>query len=218
MRKQQTQREAQTARIRVLLVDDHPVVREGVAAMIAQQSDMEVVGEASDGSEAVALYARHRPDVALIDLRMPGVDGVTTIERIRSAHPEARVVVLTTYDTDDDITRGLRAGASGYLLKDLPRGDLLRGIRDVHAGRTSVAPAVAARLAERVTQPLPTDRELEVLRLVAEGRSNKEIAADLFVTEGTVKVHLTNLFAKLRVASRTEAIAAGVRRGLVRMS
>lgn len=203
-------------KIRTLLADDHALLRNGVATVINQEIDMVVVAEAANGETAITLYRLHKPDVAIIDLRMPGMDGLDAIRRIKAADPNANLIILTTYDTDEDIDLGLKAGAKAYLLKDVRAEDLVQCIRDVKNGKTRVAPAVAAKLAERLTQVQLTPRELDVLRLVAHGKANKEIANELDITDGTVKVHLTNLFQKLSVTSRTEAIAAAIRRGLVR--
>lgn len=205
-------------KVRVMLADDHPVVRGGLAAMIGQQPDMTVVAEAATGEEAVRLHAEHRPDVTLLDLRMPGLDGADALDRILTTDPAAKIVVLTTFDGEEDIGRVLKAGAKGYLLKDAEPGQLLGCIRDAHAGKTCVAPAVAARLADRLREPALTARELDVLRLLAAGKANKEIAAALFITEATVKAHVANVYTKLGVQSRTEAINAAVRRGLVRLT
>lgn len=204
-------------RIRVLLADDHAIVRGGVAAALRDHADLSVVAEAADGVEAVALYARHRPDVALIDLKMPGLDGPGVVAAIRAAHADARIVILTAYDTDDDVERALRAGAKAYLLKDVAPRELVACVRAVHAGSTWVSPTVAAKLAERVTRVELTPREMSVLRELAAGRSNKEIAAALGIVEGTAKLHATRLYEKLGVSSRTEALAAALRRGLIRL-
>lgn len=176
-----------------------------------------VCGEAANGEAAVAQFEAHPPDVTLIDLQMPVMDGVGAIARIRGRHPHACVLVLTTFDTDEDIVRALDAGARGYLLKDASPAEVVNAIREVHAGRMYVAPAVATKLANRMTQIQLTTREATVLRLMAQGKSNKEIGAALSITEGTVKLHVTHLFGKLGVSSRTEAIAAAMRRGLVRL-
>lgn len=205
------------ARARVLIADDHALMRNGVANLLNQEADLEVVAEAADGEAAVEAFARHLPDVTLVDLRMPRLEGVEVVRRIREAHPGARLIILTTYDTDEDIDRALQAGARAYLLKDVSAEDLLACIRAVLRGETYVAPAVAARLAERGARVQLTPRELGVLRELAVGRANKEIAAGLGISEGTVKVHLAHLFDKLGVSSRTEAIAVAVRRGLVRL-
>jgi two-component system NarL family response regulator len=207
--------EPTTGPLRVLVADDHALLRAGIASVLAGAGFV-VCGEAADGEAAVRLHEERRPDVTLMDLQMPVLDGVGAIARIRLRHPDANILVLTTYDTDDDIERALRAGARGYLLKDASVDELTAAIRDVSAGRTRIAPAVAAKLADRMTQVQLTMRELSVLRLLAEGKSNKEIGAALNIAESTVKVHLTHLFEKLEVSSRTEAIAAAARRGLVR--
>ncbi|MBI5386397.1 MAG: response regulator transcription factor [Verrucomicrobia bacterium] len=208
-------RPARAARIRLLIADDHAVVREGLVAMIGRQADMTVVAQADDGREAVDLWKQHRPDVALLDLRMPKLDGVGVIEEIRAQHGAARVILLTTFDSDEDIYRGLRAGAKAYLLKDARREVLLECIRKVQAGEMFVPPAIAAKLAERVREEELTRRETEVLALLAGGKTNKEIGQSLCITETTVKTHVKSLFAKLSVLNRTEAIAAASRRGLI---
>jgi DNA-binding NarL/FixJ family response regulator len=203
------------ARIRVLIADDHPVVRDGLAAIIGCQSDMVVVAEAGNGREAVNLWRQHRPDVTLLDLRMPDLDGVGVIENLRAVDAAARTILLTSFDSDEDIYRGMRAGAKAYLLKDARREDLLDCIRRVHGGELFIPPAIAAKLASRVGGMELTNREIEALRLLASGKSNKEIAQDLGITESTVKSHVKSIFTKLDVISRTEAIAAALRRGLV---
>jgi len=203
--------------LRILLVDDHALLRAGLASVISAQPGFVVCGEATNGEEAVLRFEELRPDVTLMDLQMPALDGVGAITKIRARHPDACILVLTTFDTDDDIERALRAGARGYLLKDAAVDELTSAIREVHEGRTRVAPAVAAKLADRMTQVQLTMRELAVLRLLADGKTNKEIGAALSIAEGTVKVHLTHLFEKLGVSNRTEAMAAAARRGLVRM-
>jgi DNA-binding NarL/FixJ family response regulator len=203
--------------IRVLVADDHTVVRDGLVAIIKQEKDMDVVAETGDGRKAVELWKKHRPDVTLMDLRMPELDGVNAIYEIRAAEPNARIIVLTTFDGDEDIYRGMRAGAKSYLLKDVRREELFQCIREVHAGRTFVPPAVAAKLAERLIAEELTSRELEVLRLVAEGKPNKLIGADLAITEVTVKSHVQSVFRKLNVLSRTEAIAVANRKGLLHL-
>ena len=201
---------------RVLVVDDHSLLRTGVANIINQEIDLEVVAEAANGRDAIDAFLIHRPDVVLMDLRMPEMEGVEAIRRIREIDPQARVVVLTTYDADEDIARALQAGAKAYILKDIAADALVACVRDVLAGKTYLAPAAAAKLAEHVTQVQLTPRELAALRLLANGHSNKEIATALEISERTVKSHLAHLFEKLQVTSRTEAVRVATRRGLVR--
>jgi DNA-binding NarL/FixJ family response regulator len=203
--------------IRILVADDHPIYRDGLTSLINRQPGMIVVAEASNGREAVDAFARQAPDLALIDLRMPGLDGVEAIATIREKDVTARLVILTSFAVDEDIYRALRAGARGYLLKDVTREDLIDCIRTVHAGRTYIPPEIAAKLAERVTTIELTARERQVLGLVAKGLGNRDIGHELTVTEGTVKVHVNNILAKLGVASRTEAVTLAFRRGLVRL-
>lgn len=203
--------------IRILIADDHPVVREGLAALIERRADMTVAAEAGNGREAVDRFREHRPDVTLMDLRMPQLDGVEAIGVIRQEFPAARVIVLTTYDGDEDIYRGLRAGAMAYLLKDAPREELLEAIRAVDAGQKRIPPEVAVKLTERMSSPTLTARELEVLRLLAQGKSNGEIGAVLFITEGTVKAHVNNILNKLGANDRTQAVTMALRRGIVRL-
>jgi DNA-binding NarL/FixJ family response regulator len=209
-------REPSSAAIRVLIAEDHTVVRDGLVAIINQESDMRIVAESGDGRVAVDLWRQHRPDVTLMDLRMPQLDGVHAIYEIRAIDPNARIIVLTTFDGDEDIYRGIRAGAKSYLLKDVRREELFQCIREVHAGRTFLPPAVAAKLAERLTGDKLSPRELDVLRLLAQGKPNKIIGADLAITEVTVKSHVQSVFRKLNVLSRTEALAVATRRGLLR--
>jgi two-component system NarL family response regulator len=204
------------SRARVLVVDDHSLLRTGVANIINHEPGFEVVAEAANGTEGVAAFLEHRPDVVLMDLRMPEMEGVEAVRRIREADPQARVIVLTTYDADEDIARALQAGAKAYILKDISADALVACIRDVLAGKTYLAPSAAAKLAERVTQVQLTPRELSALRLLASGQSNKEIATSLNISERTVKTHLAHLFEKLGVTSRTEAVRVATRRGLVR--
>src|SRR5216684_1547955 len=208
---------ALVARASVLVVDDHALLRTGVANIINQESDLRVIAEASNGAEAVEAFERHRPDVTLLDLRMPVMEGVEAVRQIRERDPHAKVIVLTTYDTDDDISRALKAGAKAYVLKDIAADALIACIHDVLAGKTYLAPAAAAKLAEGVTRIQLTPRELATLRLMADGKSNKEIASDLAISERTVKTHLGHLFEKLGVTSRTEAVKIATRRGLVRL-
>src|SRR5215467_8816981 len=201
----------------VLVVDDHALLRTGVANIINQEADLRVVAEASNGVEAVQAFERYHPDVTLLDLRMPVMEGVEAVRQIRERDPRARVIVLTTYDTDDEIARALKAGAKAYVLKDISADDLIGCIRDVLAGKTYLAPAAAAKLAEGVTRVQLTPRELSTLRLMADGKANKEIANELGISERTVKTHLGHLFEKLGVTSRTEAVKVATRRGLVRL-
>ena len=203
--------------IRVLTADDHPVVRTGIAAMIANEPDMKVIAEASDGAKAVALYNEHKPDVVLMDLRMPNVDGVAAIREIVSANPDARIVALTTYDGDADIYRALDAGASGYLIKDMLGDELVKAVRTAAAGKRIIPPVVAGRLAEFTPRVDLTAREVEVLRLVAKGLRNKEIARVIGRTEETVKVHLKHLMQKLGVDDRTEAVTLALQRGIIHL-
>jgi len=201
----------------VLVVDDHALVRTGVVKIISHEADLRVVAEASNGVEAVDAFTKHHPDVTLLDLRMPVMEGVEAVRQIRELDPAAKVIVLTTYDTDEDITRALKAGAKAYVLKDITADALVACIRDVLAGKTYLAPAAAAKLAEGLARVQVTPRELAALRLMADGKSNKEIATTLGITERTVKTHLGHLFEKLGVTSRTEAVKVATRRGLVRM-
>jgi DNA-binding NarL/FixJ family response regulator len=205
------------AKARVLLVDDHALLRTGVANIINQEPDLRVVAEAENGVEALDAYERHQPDVTLLDLRMPVMEGVEVVRQIRDRDPRARVIVLTTYDTDDEISQALKAGAKAYVLKDISADDLVGCIRDVLAGKTYLAPAAAAKLAEGVTRVQLTPREMATLRWLADGKANKEIATELNISERTVKTHLAHLFEKLGVTSRTEAIKVATRRGLVRL-
>jgi DNA-binding NarL/FixJ family response regulator len=210
--------------IRVLIVDDHPVVRSGLVGLLDVEADMVIVGEAADGEEAVARVAALSPDVVLMDLRMPGLDGVGATARITAEFPASRVLVLTTYDTDADIIRAVEAGATGYLLKDTPRVQLVEAVRAAARGETVLAPPVAARLVSRlrspaapaaVSAPLLTPREVEVLRAVSQGLSNAEIGRQLFIGEATVKTHLLRAFAKLGVDDRTRAVTAAMERGIL---
>jgi DNA-binding NarL/FixJ family response regulator len=207
----------QADRIRVLIADDHVTVLEGLAAIIGRQTDMKVVAQAANGREAVDLWQKHRPDVTLLDLRMPALDGVGVIDEIRRQQATARIVVLTTFDSDNEIAGAIKAGAKGYLLKDARREELLDCIRRVNSGETCVPPALAAKLAESMSSESLTGRELDVLNLLADGKSNKEIGSQLFITETTVKSHLRSIFSKLNVLSRTEAITTASRRGLVQL-
>ena len=202
------------SKIRVLIADDHPVVRTGLVLMLQYESDMEVVAEAKNGREAVELYRRLRPDVTLMDLRMPEMDGVEAITAIRSEFPSARIILLTTYDLDEAIYQGLRAGAQAYILKDTPCDEIFETVRVVHAGRRRISLEVGTKLAERAGFPELTERELEVLRLMVQGKNNHEIGAALFITEGTVKFHVNHILNKLDVNDRTQAVIAALKRGL----
>lgn len=204
--------------IKVLLVDDHPVVREGLRGMLDAEPDLTVVGEAGSGEEAVALAAAHRPDVILMDLRMPGLDGAGATEKIMSSDSGSRIIVLTTYETDADILRAVEAGATGYLLKDASRAELAGAIRAATRGETVLAPSVAGRLMRRMRQPAQqslTAREIQVLRLVAKGQTNAEIGASLHISETTVKTHLLRVFNKLGVSDRTAAVTTAMEQGVL---
>jgi DNA-binding NarL/FixJ family response regulator len=204
--------------IRLVIVDDHPVVRDGLRGMLEGQPDFEVVGEAADGRQAVRQVETLEPDLVLLDLRMPVMDGVTALKAIKSHNPQIPVLVLTTYDSDADILPAIEAGASGYLLKDSSREDLFNGIRAAVKGETVLAPAVAARLVGRMRAPAEerlSSRELEVLQRVAEGESNLEIAKQLHISQATVKSHLVNIFGKLNVSDRTAAVTVALRRGIL---
>jgi DNA-binding NarL/FixJ family response regulator len=202
-------------RIRVLCVDDHWIVREGIALVIASQPDMEVVGAAATGEEAVLLFKQHRPDVTLMDLRLRTMSGLEAIQAIRREQPDARIIVLTMYQGDEDIHRALAAGAATYLLKESLSDDLIPIVRDVHAGGRPIGAEVKARLDERAAQPTLTSREIQVLELVSQGRRNKEVASALGISEETVHVHLKNIFVKLKVNERTAAVNVALRRGIV---
>jgi DNA-binding NarL/FixJ family response regulator len=203
--------------ITILTADDHPLIRDGLAAVLRAESGLQVVAEAANGEEAIEAYARLRPDIVLMDLRMPVMDGLTATRAILADDPNARIIVLTTYDGDEDIHRALAAGARGYLLKDMMRTELLNVIRAVARGQRGIPAPVAARLAEHTPRIGLTPRELEVLRLVADGLSNAEVAERIGRTEGTVKVHLKNILQKLEVKDRTEAVTTALRRGFIRL-
>ena len=213
-----------TPAIRILIADDHPVVRDGLAAMLGTQPDFEVVATAANGQEAVRLAAELRPDVVLLDLEMPELDGVEALARLRAASPAVRALVFTAFDTDERILGAVRAGAQGYLLKGAPRDELFRAIRVVSQGGSLLQPVVASKLLQRMARPAAADapaaltgREVEVLRLLAQGRANKEIAADLVISERTVKFHVSAILSKLGAGNRTEAVRLAVQRGLVSM-
>lgn len=204
-----------SAPIRILLADDHPPLRAGLAAILNSQPDLKVVAEAGSGPEAEA--ATEKIDVYILDLRMPEGDGITTIKRLVARDPATRVLVLTTYDNEEDIFQALEAGARGYLLKDTTKEELIEAVRQVHRGERHLPQAVASRLADRLIRPSLTPRELDVLRLVSRGRSNKEMASAMFVSEETVKTHMKSLFQKLGVHDRAEAVSVSLQRGLIRL-
>ena len=201
--------------IRVLIVDDHPFMREGLAAVIDYKPDLTAIAKACNGHEAVELFRQHQPDVTLMDLRMPEISGVEAISAICAEFADARIIVLTTYDGDEDIYRGLWAGAKGYVLKDAEPEELITAIRAVHQGQQYIPPAVGAKLAERMRSPELSDRELEVLRLMATGKSNLEIGSALSIAEGTVKFHVKNILSKLGVSDRTQAMIIALKRGII---
>jgi DNA-binding NarL/FixJ family response regulator len=212
--------------IKILVVDDHPVVRDGLAAILGTQSDFSIVGEASNGEEAVHLAAELKPDVVLLDLEMPGMDGVETLRQLRVVQPESNTLVFTAFDTDERILSAIRAGAQGYLLKGVPREELFKAVRVVSAGGSLLQPVVASKLLQHVSTPPDerdhgldslTEREMEVLKLLAHGRTNKEIAALLFISERTVKFHVSSILKKLDVGNRTEAVSLAAHHGLIEL-
>ena len=208
---------AEPSRIRVLLADDHQVVRVGLRTIIDAEPDMQVVAEAADGRSTIAAFTQHRPDIVLLDLRMPGLSGAHVITEIRKLNPKAHIIVVTTYDADEDVSRAMQAGARGYLLKDTFTEGLLDAIRSVHAGRRLIDPQLAARLADRVNERSLTSREVAVIDRVARGKTNREIAVDLSMGPETVKAHLKHIFSKLEVRDRTEAALVAVQRGLIKL-
>jgi DNA-binding NarL/FixJ family response regulator len=205
--------------IRILIADDHPIVREGLSATLPTQPDLEIVGEAADGPQTVAMAQTHRPDVLLLDLELPGFDGVAALQQIRASMPAAKAIVFTAFDTDERILSAVRAGAQGYLLKGAPRDELFQAIRVVHRGGLLIQPVVAARLLQHVNEPTLTEplteREQDVLAELARGLQNKEIAASLQISERTVKFHVSAILAKLQVGNRTEAVAKAAQLGLI---
>lgn len=203
--------------IRILVVDDHPVLRDGVAAILGNQTDMAVVGEARDGDEAIERFRQLRPDVTLMDLQMPGKNGVDAIAAIRAEHPGARIIVLTTYSGDVQAVRALKAGATGYLLKSSLRTDLIDAIRDIHRGQRHVHREVADEIAQHVADEALSEREITILRLVAIGKANKQVAAELGLSEETIKGHLKSIFTKLDVTDRTHAVTVAARRGIIEL-
>jgi len=206
-----------TEAIRIMVVDDHHIVRQGLVALIRTVSGMLVVAEAADGEQAIELYRKHKPDVTLMDLRLPKKSGVEAITFIREEFPSARIIVLTTFDGDEDIYRALQAGAKGYLLKGMDTDELTDAIRTVYAGKSRIPAVVAERLAGRMGGPSLTARELEVLKRIVSGRSNKEIAGDLFISEATVKTHINSILSKLGVNDRTQAATTALQRGIVHL-
>lgn len=205
---------SQPNRIRVLVVDDHPVVRQGLIGMLEEAPDIVIVGQGRNGHEAIAVFQQQQPDVALMDLRMPEMGGVQAITVICNKIPDARIIVLTTYDSDEEIYQGLRAGAKGYLLKDSEPAELLTAIRTVNRGQQYIPPNVAAKLVQRMTAPELSDRELEVLQLVGQGMSNQEISTALDISESTVKTHINRILSKLDVKDRTQAAIIALKRGI----
>lgn len=206
-----------TDTIRILIVDDHHIVRQGLVALLKTVPGFHVQAEAADGEQAVELFRKHRPDVTLMDLRLPKMNGVDAITKIRESAPTARIVVLTTFDGDEDIYRALQAGAKGYLLKGMDLTELSDAIRTVHAGKTRIPPRVAEKLAERMSGATLTSRELEVLKLIVAGKSNKDIGNALFISEATVKTHVNSLLSKLGVEDRTQAATTALQRGIVHL-
>jgi len=205
------------ASIRVFSVDDHPLLREGIAAIINNQPDMQMVAQAATGSEALQLFRQHQPDVTLLDLRLPDMSGIDVLIALRSEFPEARVVMLTTFEGDVDIRRSLEAGARGYMLKNMPPKELVEVIRQVHAGKKRIPAEVAAHLTEYFGDDDLTEREIDVLRQVAGGNRNREIGEQLFISEETVKVHIKHIMEKLGASDRTQAVAIAVRRGIIQL-
>jgi DNA-binding NarL/FixJ family response regulator len=203
--------------IRIIVADDHPIVREGLSALVTSQKDMKVVCEAANGQQAVETFLLQRPDVLLMDLRMPRMNGIDAIHAIREKVPEAKIIVLSTYDGDEDIYQAVKAGAKAYLLKDSPRDQLLESIRAVYRGQLSIPPAVAARLASHTQATKLTERETGIMELLVAGKSNKEIGASLGVTEGTVKIHTGHIFKKLGASGRTDAIRVALERGIIHL-
>ncbi|RUT03413.1 DNA-binding response regulator [Dulcicalothrix desertica PCC 7102] len=202
--------------IRIIVADDHPVVRQGLATIIERELDMSVVGQASNGWEAKELYSKKRPDVVLMDLRMPKLSGAAAIQNICTDFDDANIIILTTYDSDEDIYNGIQAGAKGYLLKDTEPEEILYAIRTVANGQKYISKVVATKLKERMQKPELSQRELEVLQLITNGNTNQQVAAALFITEGTVKYHVNNILGKLGVSDRTQAVVAAVKRGIVK--
>ncbi|EDX87357.1 Sigma-70, region 4 family [Synechococcus sp. PCC 7335] len=206
-----------TEPITLLIAEDHGIVRQAIVSILELQEDLTVVAEAKDGIEAVSLYQTHQPDITLMDLRMPQLEGVEAIQRIRQSNPKAQIIILTTYDTDEDIYRGLQAGARGYVLKDADFEDLVKAVRTVHGGKRYLPANVALKLADRMTTEELTEREREVLNLLAFGSGNASLAKALHISEGTVKFHVNHIFQKLGVHDRTQAVIVALKRGLIRL-
>ena len=204
--------------IRVLCVDDHPIVRKGIASLLANEPDVELVGEAASGKEAVEMFKRYQPDVTLMDLRLPNMDGIAATRAIRGEFPEAQIIALTSYDGDQDIYQALEAGVRGYILKEMVHTEVLRAIRIVHSGKRLMPPEVAERLSEYFPQIALTPREVEVLSFVAKGLANKDIAAELGTAAGTIKMHVQNILAKLGAADRTQAVTIAYQRGILHLN
>jgi two-component system NarL family response regulator len=205
-------------KIRILVADDHLIVRDGIISIVEVEKDMRVVAQASDGVEAVSLVKKHLPDIVLLDLRMPRMDGLEVIAQIQSLHLPSKVIVLTTFESEQDVHLALKAGARSYLLKDIPRSTLLDTIRQVHLGKTCISPRIGQKLVENMSRPILSTRELDILKLVAEGKSNKAIGDQLGIAEGTVKTHVKSLLKKLKVPGRTAAVKEAVHLGLVRLA
>ena len=208
---------SEAKRIRVFSVDDHPLLHQGIAAVIRSQPDMQLVAEASNGREAIQRFREHKPDVTLMDLRLPDMNGIDAMIAIREEFPEARVIILTTFEGDVTIQRALEAGARAYVSKTMPPKELVEVIRQVHAGKKRIPPEIAAHLAEHYSDETLTDREVEVLQQIAQGNANRDIAGKLFISEETVKVHVKHIMEKLRATDRTQAVAIGVRRGIIQI-
>ena len=208
---------AEAVKVRVLSVDDHPLLHEGIATVIRNQPDMSLVGEAANGRQSIQRFREHTPDVTLMDLRLPDMSGIDAMIAIRSEFPEARIIILTTFAGDVEIQRALEAGARAYVLKSMPPKELVEVIRQVHAGRKRIPPEIAAHLAEHYSDEALTGREVDVLKQIAGGNRNRDIAEKLFITEETVKVHIKHIMEKLGAADRTQAVAIGVRRGIIQL-
>jgi DNA-binding NarL/FixJ family response regulator len=204
-------------RIRVFSVDDHPLLREGIAAIINNQQDMQMIAQAANGKDAIQEFKKHQPDVTLMDLRLPDMNGIDAMIAIRAEFPEARIILLTTFEGDVEIKRALEAGARGYLLKSMPPKELVEAIRHVHSGKKRVPPQLAAQLAEHMSDEALTAREIEVLGQIAGGNRNRDIADQLFISEETVKVHIKHIMEKLGASDRTQAVAIGIRRGIIQL-